>query len=122
MSALQVALLLAYAFGMSAGQILFKIAALSIASPDGAATSIADRLLHLGLSPFFLSALAMYFALSVLWVWILTFTPLSRAYPFVALAIVATPVVSHFAFAEALDLKFYFGLFFIVVGLILVIK
>jgi drug/metabolite transporter (DMT)-like permease len=121
-SALQVALLLAYAIGMSLGQILFKFSALSL-SPSGAvAPTAAGQLYQLGFNPYFLGAMSLYFGLSVLWVWILTFTPLSRAYPFVALAFIITPFVSHFVFMEALDLRFYFGLSFIVVGLVLVIR
>lgn len=120
MSALQIALLLAYGIGMSLGQLLFKFAALSF-SPSGAADLTAGRIFQLGLNPYFLGAMVMYFGLSVLWVWILTFTPLSRAYPFVAIAFIVTPLVSHFVFMEVLDLQFYFGLSFVIVGLILVI-
>jgi drug/metabolite transporter (DMT)-like permease len=121
-SALQVTLLLAYAIGMSLGQLLFKFAALSISPSAAAAPTAGGQLFQLGLNPYFLGAMSLYFGLSVLWVWILTFTPLSRAYPFVALAFIITPFVSHFVFMEALDLRFYFGLTLIVIGLILVIR
>lgn len=121
MSVLQVALLLAYGVGMSLGQLLFKFAAMSLTT-SGPVALTAGRLFQLGLNPFFLGAMVMYFGLSVLWVWILTFTPLSRAYPFVAVAFIVTPLLSHFVFMEALDLRFYFGLSFIVVGLVLVIQ
>lgn len=122
MSGLQIALLLAYAIGMSLGQLLFKFAALSI-SPSGGASSLSrGGICELALNPYFVGAMTLYLGLSLLWVWILTFTPLSRAYPFVALAFIITPLASHFIFTEALELRFYFGLFLIVAGLIMVIR
>lgn len=121
MSILQFMLLCAYALGMSLGQLLFKFAALSISKLGVAPSTVAGRIIQLGLNPFFLAAMLLYFLLSVLWVWVLTFTPLSRAYPFIAVAFVATPLLSHFVFTEALNLQFYFGFCFIAVGLILVI-
>lgn len=121
MSAFQIALLLAYGFGMSLGQLLFKFAALSLSS-SGAPALTVGRLFQLGLNPYFLGAMSLYFGLSVLWVWILTFTPLSRAYPFVAIAFIVTPLMSQLIFMEALDLRFYFGLSFVILGLVLVIS
>ena len=41
----------------------------------------------------FFVALILYAALTVLWVWILSYTPLSRAYPFLALAFALTPAL-----------------------------
>ncbi len=77
----QIALLVAYAGGMAGGQLLFKMAALR-AAPDGplverALCAPAERL-------FPRRNRALRARSSVLWVWMLTFTPLSRAYPFVA--------------------------------------
>lgn len=121
MSALQITLLLLYSIGMSAGQLLFKLAAQSFLSPNASTISL-GRMAQLGLNPYFVGAMSLYLGLSVLWVWILTFTPLSRAYPFVAVAFVVTPLLGHFFFMEALDLRFYLGLSLIVLGLILVIS
>lgn len=103
---------------MSLGQLLFKFAALSMLSSDARALTV-GKLFQLGMNPYFLGAMSLYFGLSVLWVWILTFTPLSRAYPFVAIALIVTPLLSQFIFMEALDLRFYFGLSFIIFGLLL---
>jgi len=120
MSALHIGLLLAYSAGMSVGQLLFKLAANSAfaASKDAAAT---NQFVRLVLDPFFLCAISMYFALSVMWVWILSFTPLSRAYPFVAAAFIVTPLLGRFFFHEPLDLRFILGLAFIVAGLVLIV-
>ncbi len=116
LSMMQIGLLCAYAIGMAGGQLLFKAASLRLAG----GASLTERMLSLALNPYFIAAMALYFALSVFWVWILSFTPLSRAYPFVALAFAITPLLGGLIFAEALSLRLMIGLGIIVVGLIVV--
>jgi drug/metabolite transporter (DMT)-like permease len=111
----QVLLLTGYAVAMAGGQLIFKLAA-ERATPDG---SLYDRLLGL-VSGYFLVAVVLYAALSVLWVWILTFTPLSRAYPFVALAFAITPVLGALIFAEAVTTRLMIGIGLILCGLFFV--
>ena len=115
LSLTQVALLCAYAAGMAGGQVLFKLASLRIG-----AGPISQRLPELALNGFFLTALAAYLGLSVLWVWILSFTPLSRAYPFVALAFAITPPLGALLFSEPLSLRLVIGIVVILCGLLLV--
>jgi drug/metabolite transporter (DMT)-like permease len=112
----QIALLTAYALGMSGGQILFKLAAGRL---NG--IGIADRLLSLMHNLYFVSALVLYGALSLLYVWILTFTPLSRAYPFVALAFALTPALAAWLFGEPVSFRLIIGISLILCGLFLVI-
>jgi drug/metabolite transporter (DMT)-like permease len=112
----QIALLTAYALGMSGGQILFKLAAVHL---NG--VGIADRLLSLMHNLYFVSALVLYGALSLLYVWILTFTPLSRAYPFVALAFALTPALAAWLFGEPVSFRLIIGISLILCGLFLVI-
>jgi drug/metabolite transporter (DMT)-like permease len=112
----QAAVLLAYAAGMAGGQLLFKAAALRYASE----APLGERLLSLVQNVYFLAAIALYVALTVLWVWILTFTPLSRAYPFVALAFAITPLLAGFVFGEAVTTRLMLGIGFILCGLLLV--
>lgn len=114
----QIALLLFYAGGMAAGQLLFKSAALRYAAREG---DLSERFLALFQDLHFLAALALYAALSILWVWVLSFTALSRAYPFVALAFALTPVLAALTFGETLSVKLFFGLFLILCGLFFVI-
>lgn len=111
----QILLLLGYAVAMAGGQLIFKLAA-NRATPDG---SLIDRLFGL-VNPYFVLAVLLYAALSVLWVWILTFTPLSRAYPFVALAFAITPVLGVLIFAEAFSTKLLIGIGLILCGLFFV--
>ena len=113
----QTALLIIYSIGMSGGQILFKLAAIHHTAGTGRA---GERLLALTYNLHFLSALALYGGLSVLWVWILTFTPLSRAYPCVALAFALTPALAAWLFGETVSLRLIVGTLLILCGLFFV--
>lgn len=108
----QIAVLAGYATGMAGGQLLFKRATLQLPGE----VPLANRLFSLLHNGFFLGAVALYAALSV----VLTFTPLSRAYPFVAIAFALTPVLGALVFAEPLSIRLLIGLAVIVGGLYLV--
>src|SRR5258708_25365935 len=74
---------------MAGGQLLFKTPALR-GLGDG---PLAERIAGFLLKGYFFVALILYAALIVLWVCILSYTPLSRAYPFLALAFGLTPAL-----------------------------
>jgi len=95
---------------------LFKAAALRYA-PD---SSVGERILSLLYNGYFLSAVVLYVALTVLWVWLLTFTPLSRAYPFVALAFAVTPLLGGWVFNEPMAPRLFVGIVIVLVGLFLI--
>ena len=113
----QILLLVAYAAGMSGGQILFKLAALRNGADGG---SLLDRLLALAFNVYFLAAMVLYAGYAVLWVWILTVIPLSRAYPFVALAFALTPLLGGLFFGDVISVRLIAGIVFILCGLFLV--
>jgi drug/metabolite transporter (DMT)-like permease len=115
----QIVLLTGYAVGMSGGQVLFKLAATRYGIADGAA---AERILGLLFNLYFVSALILYAGLAVLWVWVLSFTPLSRAYPFVALAFALTPLLGALLFGEAMPLRLTLGIVLVLCGLFLVMS
>ena len=112
----ELALLTAYAFGMAAGQIMFKAAALRYL-PEG---SLTERALSLLCNVYFLAAVTLYVALTFLWVWLLTFIPLSRAYPFAALAFGFTPLLGGLIFSETITAKLLGGIALILGGLFLI--
>lgn len=112
----QILLLMVYAAGMSGGQVLFKMAALRYVAEGG----VGERLLGLVCNIYFVTALVFYAGYAILWVWILSFTPLSRAYPFVALAFALTPLLGAMLFGETISLQFIVGLLFILCGLFIV--
>jgi len=115
----QITLLMGYAVGMSGGQVLFKLAAIRYGLAGGTAP---ERILGLLQNLYFLSALVLYAGLAVLWVWILSFTPLSRAYPFFALAFALTLLLGALLFGEAMLLHHILGIVLILCGLFLVMS
>jgi drug/metabolite transporter (DMT)-like permease len=115
LSAAQIVLLIGYAAAMVGGQLLFKLAA-GRAPADGA---LGERLFGL-LNVYLVLAVVLYAALSLLWVWLLTFTPLSRAYPFVALAFALTPLFGIVLFGEPFSTKLAIGIALILCGLLFV--
>ncbi len=117
LSLTQIALLTTYALGMVGGQLLFKLAA----GRDAPGAAFDERLLLLMQNGYFIAAVTLYFFLALFWVWLLTFTPLSRAYPFVALAFALTPLAAGFYFAEPLTGRLLAGLAAILVGLFLIV-
>ena len=79
-----------------------------------------QRLIGLLQDFYFLSAIVLYAALAVFWVWVLSFTSLSRAYPFVALAFAVTPLLGGLLFGEVLTPRLLIGLLLILCGLFFV--
>lgn len=119
MNTKQIIALLIYSLGMSVGQMLFKKTSLTtVHQPEaGKAWQVITPLVF---NPYFMSAFVLYIALTCVWVWILTFTPLSRAYPFVGLSYIFVPILSLFIFGEQLSTRFFIGVGAIIIGLYLV--
>lgn len=113
---LQIALLSLYAVAMAAGQVLFKLAA----NKTPVAGALTERITALLQNSMFGAALLLYAALAIVWVWILSFTPLSRAYAFVALAFAITPIASAVLFGEPISLRLVIGIVLIGGGFICV--
>ena len=123
MSVLQIACLTVFAAGMSLGQLFFKVAAerLGAFEPHTFADQ-ANRVLKLAFEPSFLLAMFLYLSLSIFWTWLLSFTPLNRAYPFTALAFVFTVCIGVFVFHESVNRMQILGLMFILGGIALVAR
>ncbi|MEM8811694.1 MAG: hypothetical protein AAGF59_03680 [Pseudomonadota bacterium] len=115
MSLTQIGQLIAFALMLSAGQLLFKRAALQVA--DLAAV---DAIWKLAFSPTLWAALVLYGVATILWVLILRTVPLSVAYPFVALGFVILPVLSWLLFDERLGWHIALGALLIVAGVVIV--
>lgn len=110
----QIGALLGISALLAAGQSLFKYAALNL---RGAGTD-ANALLSLAMLPSFWTALALYGLGTVLWIFILQTVPLSRAYPFMALAFVLVPLLAVLLFRETLSLTYMIGAALIVAGVV----
>ena len=104
--------LLAFTLLLAAGQLLFKKVGLELRAES---TGGAWRLLF---SPMLYAALFLYGVATVLWIWILSRVPLSRAYPYVALGVVIVPLASLLVFGERVRPAFWFGTGLIVAGII----
>lgn len=106
--------LLAFTLLLAAGQLLFKKVGLDLrGGPPGAGV-----LRVLG-SPSLYAAVVLYGFATILWIWILSRVPLSRAYPYVALGVVLVPLASLLMFGERVGPGFWFGAALIVAGIII---
>jgi hypothetical protein len=76
-----IALLIGYPLLLAVGQLLFKRTATRLVG-----LPMPEQLLTLQVQPSFYAAGLLYAAATVLWVWLLTYIPLSAAYPFVGLS------------------------------------
>lgn len=109
-------ILMVYSFGMAAGQLMFKAA-----STNTDSSSNQGFLYGLATNFWFLGAVALYATLTVMWVWILTLVPLSRAYPFVIVAFAITPLGAAYFFSEPLNGHYFLGLSVTLLGLVILL-
>jgi drug/metabolite transporter (DMT)-like permease len=112
----QVILLLGYTAGIAVGQLLFKQAAVTLRGGDSTSSFVWTAITNLPL----VAAVLLYAALTALWVYILSITDLSKAYPFHALTMVMTPLLAARFFDEKLNGSFYLGLGAILVGIFVI--
>lgn len=111
MTPLLVLLTLACVLGIAIGQILFKQAAMSIQ----VATAWQDWVFN----GWLLSALVLYGATTLFWVWILRQAPLHLAYPFMGLAFIIVPCMEYFFFGTAVSVRTLLGGALILAGVVL---
>ena len=108
MNATLFALTLACVIAISAGQILFKLAARAATGAAGFPWNLFNGYL--------LVALVVYGAATLLWVWLLKTLPLNVAYPFVGLAFVIVPLLGAWLLNEPLDWRHLAGGVIIAIG------
>jgi uncharacterized membrane protein len=68
----------------------------------------------------FIIGVGLYGFCSIAWLYILKSTPLSQAYPYLALTFVIVPLFSRIFLGELMSYQSYFGCAFILFGLILI--
>ena len=104
-----------FSVGMGLGQLLLKYSA------QRQLTNIElgwfSRIVALFNDWTFLLGIVIYGLLLIYWVWLLTFLPLSRAYPFTLLSLVVAAIGGSLFFQEPLSSSFIIGLAIIGVGL-----
>ena len=109
MSLYQLAFIFLTVLALSAGQILFKLAASSF---EISVTGLINSLSNIKL----IVALAVYFLATIMWLLVLKSTPLRVAYPFIALAFFIVPILSHFLIGENLNWNTFAGAILIAIG------
>lgn len=105
-----------YSVGMACGQLLFKLAATAPSQRTTAPSFFSYLNLYL------FSGLVLYGSLTLLWVWILRSVPLSKAYPFVALSFVFTPILARIFLNELLSISYFLGLALIAAGIVVIVR
>lgn len=110
---MKLAALLAVVALMSLGQILFKLAAARIETV-AFTWATAEKLI---LNPYLVLGVIVYGLTTVLWVLVLVDGSLSRAYPFVALTMVAVPLAGIVMFGEPFTTNLALGGMLILLGL-----
>ena len=99
---------------MSIGQVLFKLGAGRLSGER-----LPDFLVQTASSPLIIGACFLYALTILLWVWILRQAPLSRVYPFTALAYILTPLFGWLFFHERINLQFLLGSVLLLAGILL---
>jgi drug/metabolite transporter (DMT)-like permease len=108
--------LLLFVVVMTVGQLLFKRSADALAGVEGTS----ELIRRLAIDPGFLAALTLYAFATFLWVAALREIPLSRAYPFTALAFTLVPVGAALFFGETLGPRYLLGLALVLAGIFLI--
>ncbi|MDX2223551.1 MAG: SMR family transporter [Rhodospirillaceae bacterium] len=98
------------ALTMCIGQVLFKLAA----QQQPADAFSFGRLLG---TPWFVGAVVLYGASTILWVYILARMPLSIAYPFSLLGAALVPVAAYTLFGEPMGVRVWIGIALVLTGL-----
>jgi hypothetical protein len=113
--------LVCVAFLLALGQLLLKAGVLTASVASKKATLPALGLSLVVTWQFWTAIMVCGFVV-LLWAWILTFIPLSKAYPFVVLAIVLTAIFESVFFGGQLPVKFFVGCSLIFVGLLVIVR
>lgn len=100
---------------MVAGQVLFKIGS------NGKSLSSIGDMIKLMFSPVVLLALCLYAGTTMLWLYILSKTDISFAYPIQALAFPVVLILSSFLFHEQVGLNRWIGVIVILVGVVITV-
>jgi drug/metabolite transporter (DMT)-like permease len=100
--------------GIAAGQILFKLSAVSLQKTGS----------FFALNTIFIlfSAFALYGITTVAWVWVLQKADLGKVYPLMALAFVLVPVGSFLFFGERFNVQYFLGVLMIATGIIFAVR
>lgn len=101
----------ATALSLSAGQLMFKLAA------EDVKARLAVSWQSAAMSGWLISALLLYAVSTVLWLWVLSQMPLSRAYPFILAGAALVPLMAHLFLREPISVPYVLGFLLVAAGL-----
>lgn len=107
--------LAAFAIILAAGQLLFKKVGLALRGKPlgyGLAAVVHEPALY--------GALILYAGATILWIWLLSRIPLSRAYPWVCVALAIVSLASWYLFDERLGPALWLGVALIGTGVVVI--
>jgi drug/metabolite transporter (DMT)-like permease len=93
------------------GQILFKYAA-NLIQNNGGVIGVKTLAVVSG-------ALVIYGGATLLWIYILRFVPVTKAYPLLAMSYVIVPVMGILFLGESISVSYLIGTAFILVGILI---
>ena len=99
-----------FALSLSIGQVLLKIAA------EDVRRRLAISWFEAAQSVWLALALLLYAVTTVLWLWLLTQLPLTRAYPFALLGAALVPIISSFVLHESIGWTYTLGMSLVICG------
>ncbi|WP_201864668.1 EamA family transporter [Microvirga soli] len=114
MKPLFAALLVLSAAMLAAGQTLFRLGALKA----DRATDILG-FIKLFTQPVIILALILYCGTTMLYVGVLQYVPVSKAYPYMALAFILVPIAAVLFLGETISLRYVIGVGLMIIGLLL---
>ncbi len=98
--------LLFYALLMAVGQIVLKM----VSTRTNFSLPFKELALSLMQNYFLWIGGFLYGLLMLMWIWILSIVPLSKAYPIAMLALFFTPILSYLIFHEKITLQYCIGI------------
>jgi drug/metabolite transporter (DMT)-like permease len=114
MTPFYIAWAIACVFIIAAGQLLFKKAGMEI--------QVVGSWLSWRVLAVVGAALFIYGVATLLWISLLRYVPLNKAYVFMALSFVLVPIASFFIFREQVSVGYWIGVGLIVSGVIVAAK
>ena len=116
--------LISFALLMSLGQVLFKKTALTIShiNEQKQVLGLFEGVIAALMTPWLYFALIVYGTATIFWLYLLQRIPLSVAYPFGAIAMVLVPIFSVYLFGDKLNINYWFGMTFIIIGISIIAR
>lgn len=105
------------AIGISCGQVLFKLAAVTL-SPITDMRSLLSIISNI----YFVASVFIYAMSTLLWIWLLKRVSLRNAYPLMALAFIIVPLMACLFLHEELELRTVIGGIIIIFGVCYSVK